>query len=104
MEKKTKHMIKFEHTDGDVFVNLGDKELRAEIEGELPENVSVERGYSEYPKPYGHNPYISVVTQDETGMTSKERMETIHQTVIRTSKSLINLDLEIIESRAEGWA
>lgn len=104
MGQKVRHSIKFEHTDEEIFEDIDGDVLSAAIEEELPEDVDVGKCYCEYPKPYGHQPYVSVVTVDTKLMVddARERGEAITDAVDRAVVDVVGKPID--NRLGEGWA
>lgn len=102
MTKKVRHIIRFEKED-EIFDGIDGDVLTEAIEKELPDEVEVGKCYCEYPKPYGHRPYVSVVTIEQKFMIDKpqERSQAIMDGV---ESGVLNIvDGVVDEKQSEGW-
>lgn len=104
MGSKVRHTVRFEHTEAEIFDGIDGDVLTEAITEELPEDVSIGKCYCEYPKPYGHRPYVSVVTIEEKFMIEdpQERAQAIQDAVQDGVTAVV--DGEIYERMSEGWA
>lgn len=103
MTKKVRHIVRFEKADN-IFEGIDGDVLTEAIKKQLPEEVSIGKCYCEYPKPYGHRPYVSVVTVEEKVMIEnpQERADAIIDGVVDGITNVV--DGVVDEKESAGWA
>lgn len=100
MAEKLRHTIRFKKVDG-VFDGISDDDFKESVARQLPDGISVTKCYSEYPRPYDHYPYVSVVTVNADGHYTKELTQEVEDRVRDGVTELVDVPEERVMT--EGY-